>query len=95
MSLLRVDPTALTALAGHCRSLAAGLDAQTPPPEPINTWQPSALAVQNVHAGVSRARTALVNRMRETAAGLDTTAAAFVAEDDGSADRLNAPSDRS
>ncbi|MCV7177406.1 hypothetical protein [Mycolicibacterium sphagni] len=87
MSLLDVNTAGLHALAAKCTGWSAELT-QTPPSAAGVSAQPSAVAVNLVHADAALAGEALAARMQSTAAKLAQAGAQYGANEAGSSTEL-------
>lgn len=90
MRTLRVDPAGLHLLAAQCRAWSAEL-AGTPAPEPSAPGWATAVAADAVHAVICAVSEDLAQRMRQTAAILDTAAHGYRTTEDDSATALGRP----
>ncbi|WP_431237437.1 hypothetical protein ACQ86B_22205 [Mycolicibacterium aichiense] len=86
MGLLDVNTAGLQALAANCSAWSAELVAPTPSVTP--SAQPSAAAVNTVHAEAAMAGKALAARMQSTAAKLSEAGAQYAANEAESATNL-------
>lgn len=77
VGILEVSATALRAHAALCEGLAVDLGGATTPQCPAHSHQATTAAVAAAHGVVDVARTAMVARMRSTAAAVHTVATAF------------------
>jgi hypothetical protein len=76
----------LSTLAAHCQSLAVEVGAMSTSPElSLPSGQATAVAVAEVHADVSVAGTALVDRLESTSAKLAASAVSFTDQESDSA----------
>ncbi len=81
MSLLKVEPKRLQALAMHCHGWSGDVAVTAAPSAPAASAQATAEAVDAVHAIAGSAGGVLSTRMSASGGHLSATASGFTAED--------------